>query len=42
MAVADGKKFNLFSNTGDETSPALTAMPEPDIESEPSEQFGQS
>ena len=32
VAVADGQKFNLFSNTGDETSPALTAMPEPDIE----------
>lgn len=32
VAVADGEKFNLFSNTGDEASPALTAMPEPDIE----------
>ena len=32
VAVADGQKFNLFNNTGDETSPALTAMPEPDIE----------
>jgi protein required for attachment to host cells len=28
VAVADGEKFNLFSNTGDEASPALTAMPE--------------
>ena len=33
VAVADGEKFNLFSNTGDEASPALTAMPEADIES---------
>jgi protein required for attachment to host cells len=33
VAVADGEKFNLFSNTGDEASPALTAMSEPDIES---------
>jgi protein required for attachment to host cells len=32
VAVADGEKFNLFSNTGDEVSPALTAMPEPNIE----------
>lgn len=33
VAVADGEKFNLFRNTGDEANPALTAMPEPDIES---------
>jgi protein required for attachment to host cells len=33
VAVADGEKFNLFSNTGDEASPALTAMPDADIES---------
>jgi protein required for attachment to host cells len=33
VAVADGEKFNLFSNTGDEANPALTAMPEPNIES---------
>ena len=32
VAVADGEKFNLFSNTGDEASPALTAMPEADVE----------
>jgi protein required for attachment to host cells len=32
VAVADGEKFNLFTNTGDEVSPALTAMPEPNIE----------
>ncbi len=32
VAVADGEKFNLFSNTGDEANPALTAMPEPGIE----------
>jgi protein required for attachment to host cells len=33
VAVADGEKFNLFQNTGDASKPALTAMPEPDIES---------
>jgi protein required for attachment to host cells len=32
VAVADGEKFNLFSNTGDEAGPTLTAMAEPDIE----------
>ena len=32
VAVADGEKLNLFSNTGDEASPALTAMPEVDVE----------
>ena len=32
VAVADGEKFNLFSNTGDEASPALTAMAEVDVE----------
>jgi len=32
VAVADGEKFNLFSNTGDEAHPELTAMPEPTIE----------
>lgn len=33
VAVADGEKFNLFQNTGDEANPALTAMPETDVES---------
>ena len=33
VAVADGEKFNLFRNTGDEANPALTAMPEADIDS---------
>jgi protein required for attachment to host cells len=33
VAVADGEKFNLFQNTGDESNPALSAMPEPDVES---------
>ena len=33
VAVADGEKFNLFSNTGDEANPALTALPDADIES---------
>jgi protein required for attachment to host cells len=33
VAVADGEKFILFSNTGGEASPTLTAMPEPEIES---------
>jgi protein required for attachment to host cells len=33
VAVADGEKFNLFNNTGDEANPTLTAMPEPTIES---------
>ena len=33
VAVADGEKFNLFSNTGDEANPALRAMREPNIES---------
>jgi protein required for attachment to host cells len=33
VAVADGEKFNLFQNTGDESNPALTAMPEADVES---------
>jgi protein required for attachment to host cells len=32
VAVADGERFNLFSNTGDEAGPTLTAMAEPDIE----------
>ena len=32
VAVADGEKFSLFSNTGDEAGPTLTAMDEPDIE----------
>jgi protein required for attachment to host cells len=32
VVVADGEKFNLFSNTGDEAGPTLTAMAEPDIE----------
>jgi protein required for attachment to host cells len=33
VAVADGEKFNLFRNTGDEANPALTAMAEPDVDS---------
>jgi protein required for attachment to host cells len=33
VAVADGEKFNLFQNTGDEANPALTAMPEAVIDS---------
>ena len=33
VAVADGEKFSLFRNTGDEANPALTAMPEAEIES---------
>lgn len=33
VAVADGEKCKLFSNTGDEANPALTAMPEPTIDS---------
>jgi protein required for attachment to host cells len=33
VAVADGEKFNLFQNTGDESNPALTAMAEPEVES---------
>lgn len=33
VAVADGEKFILFSNTGDAQKPILTAMPEPEIES---------
>jgi len=33
VAVADGEKFNLFRNSGDEAHPELTAMSEPDIES---------
>jgi protein required for attachment to host cells len=32
VAVADGEKFSLFSNTGDEAGPTLTAMAEPNIE----------
>ena len=32
VAVADGEKFSLFSNTGDEAGPTLTPMAEPDIE----------
>jgi protein required for attachment to host cells len=33
VAVADGEKFILFRNTGDEANPALTAMPEANIDS---------
>ena len=33
VAVADGEKFNLFSNTGDEANTTLSAMPEADVES---------
>ncbi|BAT59505.1 protein required for attachment to host cells [Variibacter gotjawalensis] len=32
VAVADGEKFNLFSNTGDEAHPVLATMPNADIE----------
>ena len=31
VAVADGEKFNLFRNSGDEANPSLTVMAEPDI-----------
>ena len=31
VAVADGTKFHLFRNTGDEAHPKLTALPEPAI-----------
>src|ERR1700684_3275629 len=34
VAVADGEKFSLFSNTGDEAGPTLTPMAEPNIENE--------
>ena len=33
VAVADGEKLILFHNTGDEANPALTEMPEPEIDS---------
>ena len=33
VAVADGEKFNLFRNSGDEANPSLTVMAEPDVES---------
>jgi len=33
VAVADGEKFNLFRNAGDEANPALTAMAEQEVES---------
>ncbi|MDB5579783.1 MAG: AtsE [Bradyrhizobium sp.] len=32
VAVADGEKLSLFRNTGDEINPALTAMPEVEID----------
>lgn len=32
VAVADGKKFSLFRNTGDALNPTLAAMPHPEIE----------
>jgi protein required for attachment to host cells len=32
VAVADGEKLNLFRNSGDEANPALTPMPEADVE----------
>lgn len=31
VAVADGATLNRFRNTGDESSPALTALPEADV-----------
>ncbi len=34
IAIADGEKLNLFRNTGDAATPALTAIPEPEISSE--------
>ena len=33
VAVADGEKFNLFRNSGDEANPALTALPATSIDS---------
>jgi len=33
VAVADGEKFNLFRNSGDEAHPSLTAMPEAAVDS---------
>jgi protein required for attachment to host cells len=32
VVVADGEKFNLFRNSGDEANPELTPMPEADVE----------
>jgi protein required for attachment to host cells len=32
VAVADGEKFNLFQNSGNEANPELTPMPEADVE----------
>ena len=32
VAVADGEKFNLFRNSGDEANPELTPMPEAEVE----------
>jgi protein required for attachment to host cells len=32
VAVADGKKFSLYRNTGDSLNPTLAAMPHPEIE----------
>jgi len=34
IAVADGETLNLFSNTGEETAPTLTAMPDAVISTE--------
>ena len=31
VAVADGETLNLYRNTGDESSPALTALPDADV-----------
>lgn len=31
LAVADGEKLSLFRNTGDESHPKLTALPEADV-----------
>ena len=31
IAVADGETLNLYRNTGDESAPSLTAMPDADV-----------
>lgn len=34
VAVADGEKFNLFRNSGDEAHPKLTALASPDVDND--------
>ncbi|TVV70092.1 host attachment family protein [Sphingomonas solaris] len=34
VAVADGEKLNLFRNTGDESAPKLSALPDADVATE--------